>query len=222
MAEAGGRPRFGLLAAVPAGATVVDDLDGAGGQAVEHLLGRQHQLPAQPRAKHFGRRGNRAGRHRPPLGQPLREAAVENRDPVVRERPEGPPDPRGGGGADAVVDDDPVMVADAEPADRGGKFAFRRQHVRQIGAPVADAVDIEEPRAFDVHPLVILARIAAAAGEMKAAVEDADLRVAQVRGEPGGIDERVGQRDSHRCHSSQSGAGKPLLRRNAGLNSLLR
>ena len=100
----------------------------------------------------------RGGFERPALGLPPRQPAVEQRDVVVAEQPQQPPGAPGRGQADRVVDDDPVVVADAALRHLRGEALGRRDHVRQAGAGLGDVVDVEEHRARNVAGIVILPR----------------------------------------------------------------
>ena len=88
-------------------------------------------------------------RERAPLGDPFRQAAVEDGDVALAEGAEGPPDgaPKQ---ADAVIDNDLHAVADAEPTHGAGEGHRIGQHVRQAGRMVGDGVDVEKHRPGDV------------------------------------------------------------------------
>src|SRR3546814_7696707 len=64
---------------------------------------------------------------RPPVVQPLRQAAVEHGDLLVPEGAEGPPYARRAEDAALVVDHQPQAVAEAEPAHLRGEDVRRRQ-----------------------------------------------------------------------------------------------
>ncbi len=93
----------------------------------------------------------------------------------------------------------------------------------KFGGAVADVLDVEEERTWNVPGGVLGASIAAAARKIEAAVEDAQPRIVEMLLQPLGRAQRIGMgvSERHRLYSSQSGTGKPLARRKTGLNSLL-
>jgi hypothetical protein len=109
----------------------------------------------------------------------------------VTEGAKRPPHARGADDPAHVVDDHPVAAADAERAHGTGEVIRGRQHVGQGIGVVRDGVDVEEHRARDVLLLEVRARVTLELGHVPAAVDDADVGIAEVRGEPLGPDDGV-------------------------------
>ena len=128
---------------------------------------------------------------RPALGAPLRQAAVEDRDVGLAEEAEGPPDPGRAEDAVGVVDHHPVAVADAHGAHAADELLHRRGHVRQARLGVGDLVDVEEARAGDMRRRELGAGVAPRRRHVPARVEDAQVRRAEMRGQPVGRDQKL-------------------------------
>src|SRR3546814_4465010 len=65
----------------------------------------------------------------------------------------------------------------------------RRQHVRQLAARVLDGVDVEEHRAGNVLRLELLARVQPFARQVVAGIHHAQVRRAEIVGQPLGGDQ---------------------------------
>ena len=63
---------------------------------------------------------------------------------MVSEEAQHPPGPTGRRQASTVIDDNPVIVADAEPLHLAREQLGRRDHMRQAGARLRDADELSE------------------------------------------------------------------------------
>ena len=123
------------------------------------------------------------------FAQPLRQAAVENRDLLGAESAQRPPHPRGGEQAGGIVDDEAHAVAQAQRRHLVGELHLVGQHVRQAGRRVGDRVDVEEHRAGDVAEAKLLRAHASGRRQVPGPVDDSDLRLAEMGGQPIASDE---------------------------------
>jgi hypothetical protein len=149
-----------------------------------------HEAPPQARGEGARLRGRRARFHRPVLGPPPRQAAVQHEDLVVAEGAKRPPDARGARHPAAVVDDHAIPAADPQPADALREVRGARQHVRQARRAIRDRVDIEEHRARHVRLRELGARVTLELRHVPGAVDDPDVALAEILGEPFGRHER--------------------------------
>ena len=117
----------------------------------------------------------------------------------MAEHPEGPPHARGGDQPLAAVRHHAVAAADAERADRVGEGGRLGQHVRQRDRVIGDRIDVEEQRARDVGLLELGPRVAAEMRQVEGGVDHLEIGLAQVRGEPSGGDQRVGEPAVHQA-----------------------
>lgn len=127
-----------------------------------------------------------------PFGAPFGEAAVEDGDIGLAHEAEGPPDAGGGEETGAVIDHDLMAVAHAHGAQAGHEFLDRRGHVRQGAALIGNVFDVEEARAGNMGGAVFRAGVAACVGKIPRGIEDAQVGVAQMGGEPVGGNEGLG------------------------------
>src|SRR5205823_205786 len=99
----------------PSRSAGIDDLLAPRRQIVEQRLLFANQRRVEPGRKTARRRVRHGGFERPPFGLPFWQTPVEQRDIVMSEEAQHPPGAAGGRQAGAVIDDNPVVVADAEP-----------------------------------------------------------------------------------------------------------
>ena len=155
-----------------------------------HVFEIRHETGLETRRKDF-RLGRRlAHLHRMPGGDPRRQAAVENPDPLAAENAEHPPGARRGQHSVAVVDDDAVALADAERADRARERLGVGQHVRQRRRMIGDRVDVEIGRAGDMLLEKLRPAVALRRRQIPGGVENDEVARPEVRGEPVDLDER--------------------------------
>ena len=190
VARTDARPRLGIFAAEARGGPRIDHL----GASCRAAPSARRTTPATTEvfssALNFrGVRLDRAGFGRPAFGLPLRQAAVEDVDVLRAEDAERPPHPRRAAEADAVIDHDGVVGADAERAGLLGELGRAGQHVRQLGGMVGDGVDIEERRAGNMGGDELGLGVALERRQVERAVDDRDLGLAQPRREPVGGDQ---------------------------------
>src|SRR3546814_20716869 len=102
----------------------------------------------------------------------------------MTEDAEGPPDTRGTGRSDGVVDHDLVAVADTEVADRFGERVRLRKHVGKIRVLVGNCVDVEEGGPRAVFLVVFGPRLAAGRRQLMAAVAYPDPGIVEMGGAP--------------------------------------
>ena len=109
------------------------------------------------------------------LGQPLRQAAVEDRHFTGAEGAQRPPDARSREKAGAVIDDEAHPVADSEPLHRLRKAQRIGQHMRQAARRVGNLVDVEKDRARDVPGEILGARVAAERRKIPGRIDDDEV-----------------------------------------------
>ena len=90
-----------------------------------------------------------------------------------------------------VVDDDAVIAADAKALHRLSECVGARQHVRRRVGPVAELIDIDEPRAGDMALQIFVRAAAAGCGHEPARVHDDEVRLAEMLRQPFGRNERI-------------------------------
>ena len=212
MAGAQARARLGRLAAEADGGTGVEDLGVlqlGGGRDLRHVL---HQLVLAPHG-HVAVADHR--RHvlgLAALGLPFRQTAVEHGDVGLAHQLEQPPDPRRREQPLAVIDHDLVAVAHAHGTQPRHELLDGRHHVRQLGAIVADIVDVEIARAGNVGGGIFRLRIAVGPGQEPAGIEDAQVGILEMGRQPVGRDKRLGIVLRHVLLPGQSGS-MPFLSR---------
>ena len=203
MSGAEARARLGLGAEEATAGAGVEHLRPPGREVQAHASEVADEPAAQARHEAARRRRRCARLDGTPLGAPAREAAVEDGDRIVAERPEGPPHSRGAHDAARVVDDHPVARADTQGSDLAREFRGAREHVREGRASIGDRVDVEEDGARDVGFGELGARVAVELRHVPGAVDHPDGSPRQVLGEPLGRDEGRGQRRSgDRAHGT--------------------
>ena len=87
------------------------------------------------------------------------------------------------------------LAADAEPLHRRAEIGGARQHVRRGIRAVADLVDVEEARAGDVGGEIFVAAAAAARRHVPARIDDDEVGLAEMVGQPFGRDQRFHLRE---------------------------
>ena len=105
-----------------------------------------------------------------------------------------PPDARRGKQAFGVVDDDMVVIADAECANCGGEGIRCRQHVRQRASGVGCRIDVEIAGAGNMRRCVFGFAVAAGRRQVPGTVEISDRWIFEPRGQPFGADKGFGIR----------------------------
>src|SRR6266567_268003 len=132
------------MAAPPAGPGLFDGaIEAAGGPGIDDLLagpgegevGEQRPLVAHQRGVEMGDETTwwnkrRGGLEWATLRLPFRHPAIEQRDVLVSVEAQHPPRAPGRGQTDAVVDDDPFVIADAALRHFGREPFGRGDHVR--------------------------------------------------------------------------------------------
>ncbi len=186
MTGAHARPRFGRRAAESIGRARVHHLCGALGEGPPHIVEIGDGGPVQPR-------GERPRRSRPllpdldrvPGSNPGREPAIENPDVGGAEHVEHPPHPRRREQAGAVVHHDGHAVGDAQLTHRRCEALGSGQHVRQRRRRVPHRLDVDAHRTGDVPRQILRVRVPVHRRQVPGTVDDAQLRLAEVLGEPG-------------------------------------
>ena len=184
--EAGAGLRF--VAAEAAGGAGVQYLVVAQLRSGGHLRHVAHQMVLEAYGDVPVAHRRREVFDRAPFRLPLCKAAVQNRDIGLPHQPEQPPDTGGGEQAGAVVDDNLVPVAHPHRPHPADKFLGRRRHVRQGRTGVTDLVDVEVAGAGNVGGGVFGAAVAAHVRQVPGGVEDPEVGIGQVGGEPAGRD----------------------------------
>ena len=126
------------------------------------------------------------------FGEPFLQAAIEHAHVGVAERQEHPPRPRRGDPAAGIIDHDGIVVADAERADVAAELLGVGKHVRQRVGMIGHRIDIEEHRARNMRGEIIVLRQRQHARQLERGVDDLDVGIVEMRGEPFGGDERIG------------------------------
>ncbi len=183
-------PRFGRGAREALGGAHVDDLRGFGLQRLFDV----HGVGDQAMIESGGEMGFCALRQAllqpAALPDPLRQAAFEDRDVGDAEHLQRPPQARRGEEAETVVDHRAHAVAKAKFAQGVGEGERRRQHMRQIGGFVGDAVDVEKHRARDVALDIFRVGVAPRRRHMPGGVENDEIGLVEPVGEPFCRDEK--------------------------------
>jgi Right handed beta helix region len=171
----------------------VHNLRGAGVEGAADVGEIGHRGGIEPGGKGADRsRPLLAGFDPVPGRDPRRQAAVEDADVAGAEHGEHPPHPRRREEPGAVVHDDRHVLGDAERAHRGGERLGGGQHVRQRGIGVPHRVDVDADRARDVPGPVLRLRIAVHRRQVPRTVDDDQVRLVEMPGEPARHDERGG------------------------------
>ena len=138
----------------------------------------------------------RAGFDRPLFIGPSLPATIEDSGIVESEQAKQPPDPRRPPDAAGAVDDHARMIANAETLDRARKILRARRGEVQMAVVVGEVgLQIDELRAGDVTLLEFRAfrddtvGLAGLTNDVGRRVEDAEIRIVEVCGEPLGVDQ---------------------------------
>ena len=121
---------------------------------------------------------------RPALLPPFRETAVKDGHPFGAEVAEHEPATRGGAQRTIVIDDNPVVAADAQLGHRPGEITRRWQHVRGRVISVGDFRNVEETGAGNMGVEELRRRIAPVRGKEGAAIDDCDVGRIEVARQP--------------------------------------
>src|SRR5882757_2354576 len=143
-------PRLGDSALEALARPCVEHLFQAGVYILEYLLAGAHPLRIEARGEACGRDSRNHCVNRTSLGQPLAQTAVQYRHVRVAEDTKCPPHPRGPGDTAGIVEDDPMLIADAERLNLRREKFRRRQHMRQMRFAVCDRIDNEKHCARNV------------------------------------------------------------------------
>src|SRR5690606_28875451 len=142
------RPRTGIQSLLTPGLEIAP-----------HLLSIAQLSPVETSSEMPCHRDDRAVVHWAALGLPLWQAAIENGDFLMAEDAKAPPDSRGGKEAAAVIDDDPVAIAQPEAAHLAGENLRGREHVGQGAVRILDLVDVEEDGSRNMLGLIFGPRV---------------------------------------------------------------
>jgi len=101
------------------------------------------------------------------------------------------PAPRRRADRTIVVDDDPVVSADAKPPHRRTEFGRRRQHVRRRIRAIRQFVYVEKHGTGNMRVAKLIGALAPAGRHEPTGVDNPKIRFAEMPGQPFGGNERV-------------------------------
>ena len=184
----------------------------------------QHRVPVDEEAgaraglEVCARMGGRFGGKGTPFPGPLVEAAVEHRRREAV-RAQHPPYARRPHDASGAIEHHPEAGADAVARHRLAEAFGRGQHEEELGLRIGELVDqVEEGGTGNVAPLVVRAsrlrpvghaRVGSDGAQVDGAVEDAQVRIVEMRLEPLGAHDGIGITVLHRAGSSAHRAPDP-------------
>src|ERR1700733_2249708 len=144
MAGAQARTRFGRLAGKSFRRPGIDKLRAAARQCHAHVRERRDGAHIHVGTEGFWRPLRGALFERSPLGFPLWQPAVEDKNLLGPENAKRPPHARRGIKTDSVVNDHGVAIADSQRAHRLTEVRGAGQRMWQLAGMIADRVDIEK------------------------------------------------------------------------------
>src|SRR5262245_49647259 len=86
----------------------------------------------------------------------------------------------------AVIDDDRVILRNAEVSNRLSELAGAGQHVRQVGRIVCDGIDVEKDRTWNMPGKIFGLRVPLLCGQIVGAIDNGDARLAELADQPFG------------------------------------
>src|SRR5262249_24182914 len=115
-----------------------------------------------------------------------RQTTVENENIARAEDFECPPDAWRRKKPAAVIDDDRVILRNAEVSNRLSELTGAGQHVPQVGRIVCDGIDVEKDRTWNMPGKIFGLRVPLLCGQIVGAIDNGDARLAELAVQPFG------------------------------------